>query len=251
MINKTKLSKITKKQLDILLYLYKFRYLNINQLQQLFKHKNPRTIQEWIKDLKEKRYINCYKQNSVTKPAICSLTKLARTRLKDNPKCEIEELNRVYQEDGLSKVFIDKNIFIADIYLNLSFQTKGKEKLHFSTQANLRNFDYMPSLIDAFISIKNDKSVKRYFLIIVDGRKPWFVQDKNIKEFVEYADNNEWSKVSSDPLPSFLIICPNEKRKKHFHKLINDALTNGKFYLSTREAIRSSGFNGNTWEKIE
>lgn len=251
MINKTSLPKITKRQLDILLYLYKFRYLNINQLQKLLKHKNPRTIQEWIKNLKEKGYINYYKSSSVTKPAICSLTKLARTKLKGNPKCEIEELNRIYQEDGLSKAFINNHLFIADIYLNLILQTKGKEKLHFSTQANLRNFDYMPSSIDAFISIKNSKNVKRYFLILVDGRKPWFVQDKNIKELIEYVDNNEWAKVSSDPSPSFLIICPNAKRKKHFHKLISDALTNSKFYLSTREAIKLSGFNGNAWEKIE
>lgn len=49
------LTKITNKQLDTLYHLYKFRYLNTNQIQKLFKHKDPQTVQVWLKDLRERK----------------------------------------------------------------------------------------------------------------------------------------------------------------------------------------------------
>jgi hypothetical protein len=47
------LPKITTKQNNILNYLYKFYFLNTNQLQKLLNHKNPQKIQKWLKDLKK------------------------------------------------------------------------------------------------------------------------------------------------------------------------------------------------------
>ncbi len=44
------LPDILDKQLDTLLHLYKFHYLNTNQVQKLFHHKNPQRVQVWLKD---------------------------------------------------------------------------------------------------------------------------------------------------------------------------------------------------------
>ena len=84
-----KTNKITKKQKDILYYLYKFYFLNTNQLQKLCHHKKPQTVQKWLKDLKDKKYINIHKikENKFiikTEPSIYYLTKLARQKLKNN-----------------------------------------------------------------------------------------------------------------------------------------------------------------------
>ena len=255
----TALPETTDKELDTLLYLYKFRFIHTNQFQKLFKHKVPQTVQEWLKKLKNKGYVIAHDFNDTnhngfivrTKPTIYSLTKLARKKLKDYPTCEIEELDRVYQEKDVSESFINRFIFITDVYLNMLSQIGGQEKLHFSTQANLRGFEYFPTpMVDTFIAIKSPKKTKRYFLVLIDGRKPWLVQDNIIKQYTDYTDNNAWSDYSKDPLPTFLIICPNEQRKKHFYDLISNSLTNGSFYLATKFEIQESGFKAD-WQQVK
>ncbi len=249
------LPKLTDKQLNTLLYLYKFYFLHTNQLQKLFNHRKPQTVQEWLKYLKDKQYIRSYVVSSSklianTQPAIYYLTILARRKLKNNPKCEVSVLNRVYQSRP-SEGFVYKNIFLADIYLNLLSQMEGEEKLHFSTQANLKGFNYFPNpMPDAFIAIKTPKKTKRYFLFSFDGI-PWFRLESRIKKYLEYVDYNEWNNYTKDPLPSFLFICPKEYIKKKIYKLISREITDGKFFLATKQEILQSGFKGGAWEKVE
>ena len=251
------LPKTTDKQLNTLLHLYKFHYLNTNQVQKLFKHKDTRNVQNWLKDLREKGYIeyrdfNRNKFIANTKPAIYFLTKVARKKLKTNPKCELEVLNRVYQEKGTSDKFVDRHIFLADIFLNLSSQMERSEKLHYSTQANLKGFNYFPKpMPDAYIAIKGPKKTKRYFLFLLDERTPWYILDKRIKDYLKYADDNQWSDYSHDPLPSFLIICPSQRTKKHLFRLISNEMPDTSFYLATKDDIERSGFKGDAWQKVE
>lgn len=251
------LPETSDKQLNTLLHLYKFHYLNTNQFQKLFKHKDPQTVQLWLKDLREKGYIDYRdfdrkKFIANTKPAIYFLTKVARRKLKTHPKCEIAVLNRVYQEKGTTDQFVNRHIFIADIFLNLATQIEKGEKLHYSTQANLKGFDYFPKpMPDAYISIKSPKKTKRYFLLFINERLPWYILDKLYKNYLKYTDNNQWSDFSNDPLPSFLIICPSQRTKKHIYKLISNEKPNTSFYLATKVEIERAGFQGNAWQKVE
>ena len=82
------LPKLTDKQLDTLLHIYKFYFLHTNQLQKLFNHKEPQTVQEWLKYLKDNQYIRSYVVSSSklvanTQPTTYSLTKLARRKLEN------------------------------------------------------------------------------------------------------------------------------------------------------------------------
>jgi hypothetical protein len=52
-----KLPKITNKQTALFHYLYKFYFLNTNQFQKLLNHKQPQTVQKWLKDLNDKKII--------------------------------------------------------------------------------------------------------------------------------------------------------------------------------------------------
>jgi len=51
------LEPLTNQQKHIPNFLYKFRFINTNQFQKLFNHKEPNTVQDWLKDLKDKGYI--------------------------------------------------------------------------------------------------------------------------------------------------------------------------------------------------
>ena len=52
---KTK-EEVTTQQLNILILLYRFRFLNTNQIKLLTNHKEPQQIQEWLKKLRQKHY---------------------------------------------------------------------------------------------------------------------------------------------------------------------------------------------------
>src|SRR5260221_10807723 len=85
-VKKSILEKITSKEKQLLFYIYQFRFLNTNQLQKLLNHKNPKRIQQWLKDLKDKGYIQRQEYKNTfenhTKPAVYYLTLKARKRLK-------------------------------------------------------------------------------------------------------------------------------------------------------------------------
>ncbi len=253
----TTLPTITDLQLTILLLLYKFRFLNTHQIQKLLNYNYPQTVQLLLKDLREKRYVQYRdfdrkKFGDNTKPAIYHLTKLARRRLKTHKKCEITVLNRVYQEGEILIPFINRYIFLADLYLNLRSQ-EGNENLKYFTQDELRNYDYFPKpLPDGYIAIKGKKKTKRYFLFLLDERAPWYALEYKIKRYLDYVDDNSWAEHTDDPLPSFLLIVPHERFKKKIFNLISESMvTNGSFYLTTKKNIQHNGFKGDVWEKVE
>ncbi len=251
------MSNITNKQITLLLHLYKFFFLNTNQFQKLLKHKNPRTVQEWLKDLTTKKYITAHDFNRTknianTIPTIYSLTLLARKRLKSEKNCDIAVLNRIYQEKKLSRQSIYQHVFLAQMYLNLSSQMEGQEKLHFSTKANLKHFDYFPNpLPNAYIAISSSsKKTKRYFLFLLTVYIPWKILRSRIEQIVQYSEGNQWGQATGEPLPMFLFVCSNDKVKKQIEGIIQSNLPRASFYLSTKASIQSSGFKGDAWEKV-
>ncbi len=250
------LPSITDIQLNILLLLYKFRFLNTHQIQKLLNYHYPQTVQLLLKDLREKEYVTYRdfdrkKFGDNTKPAIYHLTKLARRKLKTHKKCDLSVLNKVYQQPE-SLPFIYRYIFLADVYLNLRSQ-EGEEKLKYFTQDELKKYDYFPKpLPDGYIAIRGTKKTKRYFLFLLDERAPWYALEHKVKRYLDYVDDNSWADHTHDPLPSFLLIAPHERFKKKIFNLISESLvTNGSFYLATKWNIQQNGFKGDVWEKVE
>ena len=67
------LPKITTKQSDILKLLYTYRYLDRKQIQLAMNHTDKRRILAWLKDLREKHYVEWIYSTDFaekTKPAI-------------------------------------------------------------------------------------------------------------------------------------------------------------------------------------
>jgi hypothetical protein len=251
------LPKITNKQLEILLHLYKFYYLNTKQLQKLLNHKNPTRILAWLRDLNKKEYVvfrdfDRKKFINNTKPAIYTLTKLARKKLKENPNCELPTLNRVYQEESNSLNFVCRQVFLADIFLHMQANLEKDQQLHFSTKANLVGFNFFPDPIpESYISIKSPNKTNRSFLYLLEEKIPMKVLVAKIRKLTDYADNNEWEKYSKGAmLPSFLIICPPETRKRQVNNLIKESFTSGAFYLTTKTNVQQSGFHV-VWQKVK
>jgi hypothetical protein len=239
------LPKLTKKQQEILRLLYGLRFLNRIQIQAFLGHKDPKTINMWLRDLRAKGYIEwIYSTHFAekTKPAIYYL-KLNGVRYlrrltmtsEDNevlPAYPPEELRKRYKEPTRSQTFIDRCILIADCAIalereNTENETKSK-KLHYyyQTEADyLLERSYYHFVLDSeliqphliFCQDKLDKNGKKgatvesYILEVFDPTLPRYRIKKRLGNYVEFLDDegSEWQEqTNTEQLPIVLFVCP-------------------------------------------
>lgn len=236
---------ITPKQLEILILLYRYRFLNRTQIQILLNHKNTKCINTWLKDLNDKKIIGRhYTRNTTenTKPAIYYLMTKSKNLL-INQKGVNEELliKRVYREKIKSPRLIQHSVFLANFYLDLIKNVKD-EKIHFFTKTDLISYDYLPTKCpDAYI-VKENTTIKRYFLEIIDEGFPRFMIRKKIADYIEYYESKIWQEKTKSPFPTILIFCPNEMIKKFIQKYLSQIMEEESevkidFYLSIKKPI--------------
>jgi hypothetical protein len=252
---------ITKKQKLILLYLYKFRFLNTHQFQRLLKHKNANRTLSWLKDLIEKDYVRrFYERKSYSdsnRPAVYYLGPKARKIIMDKKDITAKDLEYIYSEPRRDKKFINRCVYIAEVYLFLLSQKEANNELSFFTKNDLKGYEYFPDpLPDAFIAVKGVSDTKRYFLDSFDDLTPPFVMRHRVRKYLEYAENNDWDEnTDSAPFPFILMICPTERAKIHISKYANavfeksyeDKIT---LFVTTAKAILEKT-QGNIWQKVE
>lgn len=248
---------ITSQQLEILKLLYRFRFLNTNQIKSLLNHKNPTRIQAWLKDLVQREYAHSnyerkkFGQN--TKPSVFHLLPKARAILKKLDSCDYSVLNKIYKEGQRSKSFINNAIFLADIYLDLILRTDDSFTLHFLTKVDLQGADYLPNpLPDAYIASEGSDETKRYFLLLLDDKGPRYALAGKVKKYIKYSESYKWHQVYEDrPYPTTLVICPDYYKKKFILEYIREQAPKESFYVTTKNTIRLKGIKKEIWEKVE
>ncbi|PIP30328.1 hypothetical protein COZ22_02660 [bacterium (Candidatus Howlettbacteria) CG_4_10_14_3_um_filter_37_10] len=153
------LSHITKKQQEILILLYRFRFLNRIQIQAFLKHKNKKTINVWLNDLREKEYVERIYSNTFgenTKPAIYYLS-LNGIRFLKTTDIEPEALKKFYYERIRTETFIERSILLGDIYLELLRITESFNNSKISKQVASGGFkEEIPKPPDKVKRIKFD-----------------------------------------------------------------------------------------------
>src|SRR2546430_243316 len=125
-----KLPKLTTKQQAILKLLYRYRFLNRIQIQTLMHHKDYKTINVWLKDLREKEFVTWIYSTGFmekSKPAVYYLGINGIRFLKTTDEYPIEELRKRYREDECSESFILCSKLIAD-RLCMVLEAKSDEK---------------------------------------------------------------------------------------------------------------------------
>lgn len=257
---KNKLPKITSSQIKIIKEIYKFRFINTHQFQKLFNHKDPTTVKEWLKDLKEKKYINSdYIRDDFannTKPAKYFLAPLGRRFLKGQKGFDIDVLEKVYKEKGRKPVFKDHCIEICNMKIFLLRQKKKDEELKFFTQSNLTKYQYFPETdLDAYIVIQGKKKTRRFFLHIFKDSDPIWLPRQKIKDYIKYFEENTWQEnTDNSPFPVILFVLPSQNLKTHIFKygkavLEKAVTTNLNLFLTTKQIIKSG--DKNIWQKVE
>lgn len=250
---------ITEKQLEILVLLYRFRFLNRQQLQTMLNHRFHNRIRSWLSDMTKKRILNSTyskKFGENTKPTVYFLDIKSRAILKGQKNINFSLLNKIYQEKKRSQYFREQSMFLADIFLNLEKVTKeAKGKIHFFTKTDLEDHKYLPRpLPDAYIALEENGETKRYFLEIVSEQIPRYAIRKRVAALVDFYLSDEWQEVTNHPFPKILVICPNDLTKGFLAKFIAQMLDSEEagmsFYLTTQDVIKSQGVKPDIWEKV-
>jgi hypothetical protein len=143
------LPKITKKQQEILKLLYRYRFLNRIQIQSLMGHKDYKTINLWLKNLREKEYVAwIYSTHFAekTKPAIYYLGLNGIRHLKQltttgedgnkQPAYAPEELRKRYRESTRSQTYIDHCVLLADCCITLQQHSIKTVGYYYQTEAD-------------------------------------------------------------------------------------------------------------------
>jgi len=239
-------NNLTKKQLEILIYLYRFRFLNRSQIQKLLNHKKISRTNCWLKDLYNKKIIGRNYSNRLgdnIMPAIYYLKTKSKSYLGDQIEKDDKLMKRIYGEKNRSFKFINHCLLSADFYINLK-KSHMPQEIFFYTKIDLLNHDYFPlNRPDVYVAIKKSKKIKRYFLEIIDNGTPRFIIRANIKQYLKYYDDQTWQEVTKHPFPKILILCPNELIKKYLHAFIPRIMVeeNQKeidFYLATKPSSK-------------
>jgi len=211
--------ELTKKQKEIILLLGSFRFINTNQFQKIFNHKDPHRIKVWLNDLINKGYIKTnYSRNTFQEgnhPAVYFLLTKSIKILKKEKESKSSNLEWIYKEGIRSERFINSSILITDIYLYFLSQIIKGTELNFFTKTNLKEFDYFPDVLpDAYISIKNKSKTQRYFLNYFDNLTPTFVLKNSIKEYIKYSQEFKWEENTGKLLPKIIFVCSNNNTLK-------------------------------------
>lgn len=250
---------ITKSQRRIISNLSSFRYLTTSHLQQLFSHKDPHRIKEWLTDLKEKKFISIIKdQKNKTKPYIICLDQKARHILKDDKDISPQFLERLYKEKVVSPEFVQRLLFIVYCYLYFLKHKEKVSQVNFFTQQDLQGYDYFPDpLPDAYIDQTEEKQTTRYFLDFIEQGTSSGQVRYRVREYLRYEESGNWQEnTDNTAFPTILFIFESERQKKHIYHytkaLLEKALNSDiEIFLTTKEKIVSDKENGSIWEKVE
>ncbi len=252
---------VTNKQLEILLLIYRYRFLNRNHIQQFLNHKDHSLIIRYLKDLTDRQILNriySTQRTDINSPAIYYLATKSKSLLKDYEKCNPDVLGRVYREKYRSEAFRKHSLFLADLYFKFQEAAqKQKAVCHFYTATDLSSIAYTPlPLPDAYITIKEGKKhIKRYFLDIFNEGMPMFAIRRRIYQYCRYCNGSFWQDHNKDPFPKILLVCPTLRVQKSLlrsiPKILEEEDADISFFLGLQGGIQKRGIQSDSWETVD
>lgn len=273
-----KLPKITNKQQEILKLLYTYRFLTSIQIQTLMNHKDRKTINLWLKDLREKEYVTwIYSTNFLekTKPAIYYIGTNGVRFLKSTENYPLEEVRKRYRESSRSQTFIDHSILIADCCITLEQKRTDDITYFYETEAEYRDNSYYHFILESELicpdlcfdksqydeSCHEDIVLNSYLLEIFDATLPRYRLKHRLKCYIEYLESGDWQdETEEDKPPIVLLACPSltdlvyaKRRTKRLLENIQDEDADADQRLHIRfatiEKLREHGVTGKIWEE--
>ena len=207
----------TTKQTQILKLLYNYRYLTRPQLQTLLKHKDKRRIISWLKDLRDKQYID-WKYNAddfiaKTIPANYYLVPSGIRHLRATGDYRDAELRKRYKDKDGTDAFIAHCLLIVDCCLAL--QAKSDESRQYTwllpsdypaDGRHTNQIEFLRELKPHLFFTKHEgRTTSHYVVEDIAATLPRYQLRKRLSQYIDLL-TNDWTSDESTPVALF--ICP-------------------------------------------
>lgn len=249
-------NKLTNKQLELLLILYKFRFVTVELAATVLEVKSANSLRErYAKLVKEgyvgRRYDASYRIKS--RHAEYFLLSKGITALKKQPTCDDAMLHRMYKDKTASNLFVGQNLAVAAAYCRLR-----NPETKFLTQSQLAGFVGFPNpLPDGFMSIRSKQGSCYFFVEVMREAEPFFVAlHRRAKRYIAYSESGDWQIAQKGkPFPAVLLICETPALQKRLAKRIaklteaswSDELN---YYTATAAALGTATLDSKIWSVV-
>jgi hypothetical protein len=257
------LPSITPKQQAILKLIYKYRFLNRIQIQTLLKHKDKRRIISWLKDLREKQYVDWHYNSTdfiaKSQPGIYYLSLNGIRHLRSLNQYPNEELRKRYKEPTRTQAFINHCLLIADSATALQAKSNDELKYGCVLPADYVDPDSKYHFLDEikphlFFSKQQGENTTNYLLESFEPTLPRYQLRKRLKDYVEYLSSGDWDDTFG-PQPIVLFVCPSTAGllyvKRQVRKLLEDEdIENVSIRVTIIEKLKAESVVSRIWEEI-
>lgn len=265
-LNKSELVRLKSNPEEIIIYIYRFRYLNRPQLQTLLNHKSRSYILDWLNYLSDQKFLKQYYNPKIPDEAsFYSLGTIGRKYLikfqNELSDINIDLLDRVWREGKYTPAFKKHNMFLGTVFIALRKLVEqvdgGQGKLRFLTQTDLVGVEYLINPEpEAFFSITDkNKNVQSYFLEMIDEHAKWENTQKTVRKYFKYFKKNTWQDNMRTKFPEIIIICPDYQARNGLNKFILKQFKTQQlelaFYLTTKIEIKVQGINWKVLHKVK
>jgi hypothetical protein len=259
---------LNKKQLELLLLLYKFRFVTVEMSTKVLHLKSENSVRDRLQKLVREEYIGRRYDSSYrikSRHAEYFLLTKGIATLKQQSNCNNTVLHSMYKDKTASDTFVQQRLAIMETYCHIQ-----SPQVKFLTQSQLAGFNGFPKpLPDGFVSIKTNKlgkaeldatkqTSKYFFLEVVREAEPFFVAlHRRAKRYIAYSESGDWQIAHKNtPFPTILIVCETPALQKRLGKRIaklteaswSEELT---FYTTTLAALGDGGVEGKVWVDFE
>lgn len=262
-MTKPLLPPITTKQQTILKLIYKYRFLNRIQIQTLLKHKDKRRIISWLKDLRDKQYVDWHYDSTdfiaKSQSGIYYLSLNGIRYLRSLNTYPNEELRKRYKEPTRTQSFIDRCLLIAECVIVLHNKSNDELKYTCVLPADYIDPDNEYRFLDElkphlFFSKQQGEDTTNYLLESFEQTLPRYQLRKRLKDYVNYLANEDWEDTL-DEAPVVLFVCFNTAEllyvKRRVRKLLEDEdVENVSIRVTTIEKLKAEGVVSRIWEEV-
>lgn len=225
---KSKERKLTKKQRDLLMLVYRFRFVTAPQIAELAGQSYLQTANERLNHLVSlgyfaKRHDTSYRlaHRPAEYYATTKCIKLFREIIND---CSERELKQLFVRAKVSERFVNRSVAIFSIYLQL--RKAYGERLSYSSkpELNVDVYSYFPQpLPDGFFIFKSETTQnkdKYFFVEYFDDAVSIGIHGRQISKYIQYKENGDWNSTGTD-FPTVLIVCESEAMKTRAEKRVH------------------------------
>jgi hypothetical protein len=233
-------------------------------------HKDRKRIGAWLKDLREKEYIEWIYSTDFekkTKPAVYYLAINGIRFIMSLDKYPAAEIRKRYRELSRQQDFISRCLLIVDcaIHLEARHESSSNHSYAFDLRGDYINpessyhflVELSPDLIiEKQTQMAEEHAMVVYLVRIFDSTTPRYMIRKQLKEYVTYLYDGDWRQELDNSELAVHIVCQTKAdliyMKRRTRLLLDDIGQEDDTHIrfTTIEKVKQGGVTGIIWEEV-